>query len=154
MQNISQKQSSDINNSGVESNSPLITKGVENEMPDPLSRIEGLDLDVGLYLAAHNRELYEMILKSFVANNRTSVAKIRQALSANDVATASRIVHSLKGTAGTIGAVSLQKAAKAAESSIGNKQPEVAFEEIQSIQDLIEPLLRELHHALALEPED
>ena len=92
-----------------------------------------------------------MILKAFVANNLNSVAKIREALSANDVATAGRIAHSLKGTAGTIGATPLQKAARAAESALENKQPDAIFEEIQSIQELLEPLLREI--PLALETE-
>lgn len=118
---------------------------------DPLRQITGLDLDTGLYLAANNRELYVMMLKAFADNNCNSVSTIRISLAANDLSTAERIAHSLKGLAGTIGAKELQKAAKAAENAICDNQLEVADTELQTIEELIDPLIQQIK--LALIPE-
>ncbi|MDF7801755.1 Hpt domain-containing protein [Pontiellaceae bacterium B1224] len=118
---------------------------------DPLMQVEGLDYDAGLYLAANNRELYTVILNAFVTHHCDTVGIIRKALADHDLETARRLVHSLKGTAATIGASSLQKVARAAESAISNEQLDEAFIEIEAIHSLIEPLLRKI--ALTLKQE-
>lgn len=124
---------------------PDITPRSEVLKDDPLLRIAGLDVEAGLYYAAKSRDLYVTILGAFATNNATAVAKTRAALSAQDFATARRGMHSLKGTAGTIGAKELQKVAKAAEQAMAGNQIEEAREALRIVEEHIEPLLRQIH---------
>lgn len=116
---------------------------------DPLAHIKGLDLDEGMYYAANDRQLYEIILKTFAANNANCVVKIRAALATEDFETARRVAHSLKGTAGTIGAKELQKAAKAAESAMDGNHEKEAQEVLQTVEERLDPLLRQIRLELA-----
>ncbi|MDZ8118717.1 Hpt domain-containing protein [Pontiella sp. NLcol2] len=115
---------------------------------EPLSRIEGLDFTEGLYLAAGNRELYAAILSAFLTNNSDVVERVREACAVDDIVTATRLVHSLKGAAGTIGAIRLQETSRAAERALSDGEERVAEAEIQDIERLIAPLLSQLREAL------
>jgi HPt (histidine-containing phosphotransfer) domain-containing protein len=53
--------------------------------------------------------LYRKLLLRFLDDNANSVSKISACLQRNDLPTASREAHSLKGVAGNIGAVDLQR---------------------------------------------
>ena len=55
------------------------------------------------------------MLRNFAASQADTVAATRTALLADDLATASRLVHTLKGLAGNIAAAELQAAAGAVE---------------------------------------
>ena len=65
-----------------------------------------------------NRQRYESLLRRFAAQQATTVEDIRKALSMGDAATAERAAHSLKGAAGTLGAIALSEAAAKAETAI------------------------------------
>ncbi|QBG48767.1 Hpt domain-containing protein [Verrucomicrobia bacterium S94] len=115
---------------------------------DPLSRIEGLDFTRGLYLAAGKRELYAAILTAFLKNNADVVERVREACAVHDMKTATRLVHSLKGAAGTIGAVRLQETSLAAERALSEGEAQAAETEIREIERQMMPLLSQLREAL------
>ena len=84
----------------------------ETSLPPPIS---GLDQALGLRRVLGKPERYNSMLRSFAASQADAVAVTRKALLADDLATASRLVHTLKGLAGNIAAAELQQATGALE---------------------------------------
>jgi PAS domain S-box-containing protein len=80
--------------------------------------VEGLDVKAGLRRVLGKRALYRSLLESFVRNERGAIEKIRAALDESDPQTAERLAHSIKGAAGSLGAVLLQKAAAQLEAAL------------------------------------
>jgi len=80
--------------------------------------IPGIDVRSGLKRTGGHRERYETLLRKFAEQQLGATEAMRAALSAGDAATAERTAHSLKGAAGTLGAVTLSDAAAKAETAI------------------------------------
>ncbi|MEW6219022.1 MAG: response regulator [Thermodesulfobacteriota bacterium] len=70
-----------------------------------------LDRKVGLRRVAGNEALYGEILGKFHRDYRDAISRLRAALDGGEREEARRIVHTVKGLAGTIGATALQQAA-------------------------------------------
>jgi two-component system sensor histidine kinase/response regulator len=86
--------------------------------------IPGIDVRAGLKRTGGNRKRYESLLRRFAEQQADVVEATRAALAAGDAATAERAAHSLKGAAGTLGAVALAEVAATAETFIKTGQPE------------------------------
>ncbi len=86
---------------------PLNRAHSEIEIPD----IPGIDQVQGLKHVAGNRQLYKKLLVNFLASERDFAERLQTAMAQKDYATAIRTVHTLKGLAGTIGALALQQVA-------------------------------------------
>jgi two-component system sensor histidine kinase/response regulator len=84
--------------------------------------ITGIDVTSALKRTGGNRKRYETLLRRFAQQQATVVETIRQALSTGDVATAERAAHSLKGAAGTLGAMAVSGAAAKVEAAIRGGQ--------------------------------
>jgi polar amino acid transport system substrate-binding protein len=84
--------------------------------------IDGIDVKSALKRTGGNRKRYEALLRRFAQQQAGTVDEIRNSLSMGDVATAERAAHSLKGAAGTLGAMSLSEAASRAEAAIKTGQ--------------------------------
>jgi two-component system sensor histidine kinase/response regulator len=80
--------------------------------------IDGIDVKSALKRTGGNRKRYEALLRRFAQQQAGTVDEIRKALSMGDAATAERAAHSLKGAAGTLGAMILSEAAAKAETAI------------------------------------
>ena len=87
---------------------------------DPLGRIAGLQVATGLRRVLGRRAAYESLLHRFVAGQAAAVDLTREQLAAGDMASAQRTMHTLKGTAGTIGAMELAALAGSAERAIAD----------------------------------
>lgn len=85
--------------------------------------IPGIDVRAGLKRTGGNRKRYESLLRKFAEQQANVVEAARAALAAGDAATAERAAHSLKGAAGTLGAVALAEVAARAETLIKTEQP-------------------------------
>jgi two-component system sensor histidine kinase/response regulator len=87
------------------------------QAPDPgqaapaIPDMEGIDRAAGLQRTQGNVVLYRRILEKFAVGNRDFVATLHNALATQDMVQATRLVHTLRGTAGTIGANRLWQAA-------------------------------------------
>ncbi|RQO83285.1 response regulator [Acidovorax sp. FJL06] len=90
---------------------------------DPLRHIDGLDMAAGLRRVLDKRPAYESLLRKFVAGQASAVQATRAALAARQHDDAQRTMHTLKGTAGTIGAAPLAALAGAVEQAIGQNAP-------------------------------
>ena len=81
-------------------------------LPDELP---GIELDRGLATAMNNPSLYRRLLQRFVDGQSDFGSTFASARMDADVKAAERCAHTLRGTAGNIGAVALQQAASALE---------------------------------------
>ena len=81
-------------------------------------KIPGIDTQTALNRTGGNCQRYESFLRRFAETQVSAVQEIRAALDANDLATAQRAAHSLKGAAANLGADALATAAANAEIAI------------------------------------
>jgi len=77
--------------------------------------IPGVDTAGGLKRVAGNRDLYLRLLEKYVEVQAGAADALRAALAADDHQTAERLVHTVKGVSGNIGAGAVQEAAEAVE---------------------------------------
>ena len=82
------------------------------------SGIANLDTAAGLRRVLHKQDVYEDLLRKFVAGQADAVARARSALAAGRRTEAERAMHTLKGTAATIGAGPLAQLAGQAEMAL------------------------------------
>lgn len=80
--------------------------------------ITGVDTTSGLRRLGGKRERYEALLRKFAEKQAGTVIAVRVALNAGDLSGAEREVHSLKGAAATLGAVTLSEVASDAEAAL------------------------------------
>jgi len=92
----------------------------QNPMPsdavlEQLSAIPGLDVISGIQMLQGEVDLYIRILGQFIDLHEYEPAKIREALLQHDLKTIQHVAHTLRGSAGTLGADAVQEAAKILE---------------------------------------
>jgi PAS domain S-box-containing protein len=78
-----------------------------NVVEHSLSPIRGLDLEEGLRRVGYNEELYKSLLTQFIANKSEFMEKIESAIQEKEMEIAAKLLHSLKGVTGNIGAKDL-----------------------------------------------
>ena len=83
-----------------------------------IADVPGLDTTAGLRRVLNKREAYEGLLRKFVAGQADAVARTRAALADARTGDAERAMHTLKGTAATIGAEGLARLAGQAEAAL------------------------------------
>ena len=116
-----------------------------------LDGIVGLNAELGLYRIRGHQEGYKRMLAAFVSGHAEEVSQLADALANDDVPTLKEIAHSLKGSAGTIGAEPLAQAATLLDTALRNKAEPGAIEtygvtliaELASLIDGIRSALKE-----------
>jgi two-component system sensor histidine kinase/response regulator len=117
--------------------------------------IEGLDTATGLRLMGGKQTLYLDMLRKFVLKQADVAERIRNALVAGDPAAAERIVHTLKGLCGSIGAQALQQLAGTLESVLRSGGPDQALQApLADLEDDIADLVDKLKARLPAERVD
>ena len=112
--------------------------GAATELP---SALPGIDIAAGLATAMNDAALYRRLLLKFIHNKRDFAAHFAEARNSNDEAD-TRLAHTIKGTAGNIGARALQRAAEALELACQEKATS------ERIDALLAPVLAELKTVL------
>ena len=107
--------------------------------------VPGIDAVTALRRMMGNQELYVYTLRRFCDQQESVADAVRRALDAGDGAGARRLVHTLKGGAGTIGATELAAQAAALEAEIATHQ---ARHRLDPAIDTLESSLRQLIAAL------
>ncbi|SDY11304.1 PAS domain S-box-containing protein [Allochromatium warmingii] len=98
-----------------------------------------LDLDAGLQCVSGNRELYSRLVRKLLDGHRDDMRQLKTYLDAGDQDAAQRLVHTLKGAAGTLGAVALQRAALELEQVMRTAGTAITAEMVaveQALQDV------------------
>ncbi|MGD2118176.1 MAG: transporter substrate-binding domain-containing protein [Chromatiales bacterium] len=112
--------------------------------PDALP---GINLAAGLKQIGGNRELYQRLLQEFIENHGQAADHIEQALQQNDLETARREAHSLRGIAANIGAEPLAKAAATIDEAL-QQQRQVADDALNSFREVCRQLTDSLRQFL------
>ncbi|WP_454016572.1 response regulator [Azospirillum sp. Marseille-Q6669] len=119
------------------------------DMGDLPAGVPGLDTVTGLSRVLGKKRLYLDLLRKFAAGQRAVVTAIRDALDSGDLATAERYAHTLKGTAGNIGAHPVQDAATDLEAVIRDARPRPEIEaRLAALEPPLGALLAHLEAAL------
>jgi len=87
-----------------------------------LTDMPGVSVSVGLSRLDNNKTLYLDLLGKFQRDYKNAVQQIKDALNSNVHESAQRLVHSIKGVSGNIGALNVQKAAADLETAIRDKK--------------------------------
>ena len=98
--------------------------------PEIPNGISGLDTVSGLRRVLGKKRLYVSMLGQFVESQKNGAQEIRAALAADDRERAVRLVHTLKGMAGSIGAADLQAGIDKVETAIRNGDPRETLDEL------------------------
>jgi CheY-like chemotaxis protein len=115
----------------------------ENELneTDDFPELPGIDISIGLFNSKNRTQLYCKLLKMFRDNQKDFETNFRLAQSGNDPKEAERMSHTLKGLAGTIGAMKLHEAAKALEMG--------CRENVDDIENSLERVISELEPVIS-----
>ncbi|MGM8060989.1 response regulator [Vogesella indigofera] len=118
-----------------------------------------LSQSAGLASVAGNRSLYLHLLRQFVAEEGDAARRVATALAAADYETAVRVVHSLKGLAGTLGFLRLQVVAASLQRAIVEReayQPLLADfdQQMQRVLSLLKDALAQEERAGELRPDN
>src|SRR5215468_10679105 len=89
----------------------------EPDRPGPAG-LPGIDRIAGLRRVAGNETLYHKLLLDFHRDYATSADRIRGAISENRLTDAERLAHTLKGVAGSIGAIDLHRVTEELDSAL------------------------------------
>jgi len=117
------------------------------ELPAPIA---GLDMKLGLQHAAGKVALYRTLLRKFVEGQKPVLQQIDAALDAADEALAERLAHTLKSTAGSIGALALQAEAAALERDVHENLPRSALApRLAACRQWLDSLVAQLEQWLA-----
>ncbi len=116
------------------------------------SAITGLDMINGLRRMLGKKALYLSMLRKFVAGQKSAAADILKALDGNDLASAERLAHTLKGVSGNIGATHLQQLAEEIETAIKEHHERgVIDEQLQTLKNQLDYFVEQLEHKLPQE---
>jgi signal transduction histidine kinase/DNA-binding response OmpR family regulator/ABC-type nitrate/sulfonate/bicarbonate transport system substrate-binding protein/HPt (histidine-containing phosphotransfer) domain-containing protein len=110
-----------------------------------LRGVKGLDMWLGLRRVLGRENVYLGILRKFVEGQRAAVDDIRRAFEAGDTLTGHRLIHTLKGVAGNIGATEIQVQAAALELALHEHEPK---ESIDATLDVLGVSMSELVRSL------
>lgn len=110
--------------------------------PMPLPDLPGVKVAESVRRIGGNTGLYYSLLEKFRINQKDAARNIRDALASNDLKTAERLAHTLRGIAGTLGAEYLQTQAELLENKIKNGT-------LDEVEPLIETIDRELGKLMA-----
>jgi len=132
------------------SNTP--TAGEDGPHGFALSRIQGLDLEVGLQALRGNHTRYAQVLRLFAQGHGEDVVLMRQHLASGDWEAAVRLAHTIKGVAATLGAGPLRQRALDLELALRDQATEATIEAgIHALEATLAPLLREIRRMVPVE---
>ena len=107
------------------------------ELPD----LPGIDKTRGLATTMDNAPLYRRLLVKFRDGQRDFVQRFEAARQGDDATAPARLAHTLKGTAGNIGALDVQHAAAALEAICINGAAATASAELARVQQALNPVI-------------
>lgn len=100
---------------------PISKKSRAKSQEPDIPVIPGLNIKSALGRMNNKTKLYLSILEKFYNNNQKFISEIKTTLEKEDHETAQRLIHTLKGVSGNIGADSLHENTKLVETSIHEK---------------------------------
>ncbi len=109
-----------------------------------IPELKTIQTDAGLNRVSGNRKLYLSLLKRFYEGNINASEKIKEAERKNDKELSVRLVHTIKGVAGNIGAMELSKAADKLQLELEKIHSVEIDKAIAEFETVLNPTLKEL----------
>jgi len=122
----------------------LLDRKIEKSMEDeslPLYDFPGISVRSGLAKVDGNRKLYRKLLGKFRRNYETVADDIRNASEKDDQETATRLVHTVKGLAGNLGAQDLHRTAVNLEAALRNEPTKNIVEKLNAFSETLDLVL-------------
>ncbi|TXH90678.1 MAG: PAS domain-containing sensor histidine kinase [Rhodoferax sp.] len=135
---------------GPQSDSTAPTPSASDTLPGPIT---GLDLAQAMRRMGGNAQLIRKLLTRFVQTQNHAAQRIRSALEAQDLPTAVREAHTLKGLAGNIGAGPLAEQAQDLEALLRQGESGAALQELAVLAMLLDELVAAIHSAMPMDSE-
>ena len=140
---------------------PSVTPTFADTAKQALSTIPGINLQRGLDVVRGNAEKYVRLLNLFADSHDQDATTLAAALAAGDLEGLGRLAHTLKGSAGNLGATAVQEAATALHTAITERAGRNDIEchlaklgaELTSLIGAIRQLPKELQSPAAVVPE-
>ncbi|MBF0370302.1 MAG: transporter substrate-binding domain-containing protein [Magnetococcales bacterium] len=111
-----------------------LTEEPEEELAE---NFQGIDLKIGLRRVGDNRKLLVKLLLEFHNDYQDGATRIQAALASGDNEEARRLVHTIKGAAGSLGAESVSQAAMHLESALKSDPPQQTEEMLDSFRQAL-----------------
>ncbi len=119
----------------------------------PLCDLPGISVESGLTMAGGNRRLFLRLLSKFRRNHGDVANDVRNALDRDDPVTAARLVHTVKGVAGNIGARNLHLAAGDLDEALRQNQTEVIPGLLEAFSEALDLVLSSITALEIQEPD-
>jgi PAS domain S-box-containing protein len=134
----------------VQATAPTPALALPRGASEPALRsVAGLDVEAGLRRVLGKWPAYEDLLRRFSAGQADAVQEARTALAAGDTVAAERAMHTLRGTAGSIGAAEVARRAGEAEQALRQARPQPdILASLAAVEQALRPLLAALATAL------
>ncbi|VAW89785.1 diguanylate cyclase/phosphodiesterase (GGDEF & EAL domains) with PAS/PAC sensor(s) [hydrothermal vent metagenome] len=121
----------------------------------PLGNLVGIDLSKGLARIGGNQTLFLSLLQEFVDDHQADSMILDDALNAGDMASARRLIHTLRSVAGSIGAEALEESAVTLEQALASDKlyPEAHAAFLIEFNQVMNSLVDALDNVTVAEPE-
>jgi CheY-like chemotaxis protein len=106
--------------------------------------LKGIDIEEGLRHVGGNRQLYRKLLVDFFQDHGNDVQAIHQALDQDDLETAQRIAHTIKGVSGSIGAGDLHREAASLDTAFKEERKDRYPGLLNRLEDTLGPVMQGL----------
>jgi CheY-like chemotaxis protein len=103
--------------------------------------LKGIDIEEGLRHVGGNRQLYRKLLVDFFQDHGNDVQAIHQALDQDDLETAQRIAHTIKGVSGSIGAGDLHREAASLDTAFKEERKDRYPGLLNRLEDTLGPVM-------------
>ncbi len=112
-------------------------------------KIPGLDFESGLNRMMGKRQSYDNLLRKFTHGYEDYGLRIKKAMNHESDESAELLVHTLKGVAGNIGAIDIQKKAEEIEKSIrANRESDFVLEQVEALQAMLREIIQNIRLVL------
>jgi two-component system, sensor histidine kinase and response regulator len=119
-----------------------------------LSEIAGLDVADGLNRVAGNMKLYRSLLGQFADQQADTVSAVRASLAREDFASAERLMHTLKGVSGNLGAKPLNGLVAELERSLRDRNARSLEAGLSAVASELARLMAAIRNSLATRTAD
>ncbi len=123
----------------------LTNSSVHPDSKSTLERLNGFNFSNVLNLVGGNHELLIQLLQVFYDDTESTLAELEMNISHNDLDAARKLIHTVKGSSGNLGATSLQSAANTLELTLKQgKMDDIAYanfhKELQATREVLASL--------------
>lgn len=137
---------------GQQMNAEVVPQCVEQdemqEIPMSSETVVLLDIEGLLNRINHNQSLVEILMRSFIQENVTTMADIEQALSQQQIAVAQRLVHTLKGVAGNLSLQTLHRVSEQVDAALKNQDMTQVTALFPAMQQCFQDTAQAIEHFL------